>query len=155
MMDKQLNPAAPAASPPARMGPSVEALLCGLFERAQPALSDADLSDLVQHGESATMVVGGLAGLCMGLGAMLSCEAWPEVPAHAKSGSFQRPNDVADLLFLLSHVADHAHGLLQVAALADLARSMQQLEPPSGRDMRGDAAEAGGTAQRSRTGRAG
>lgn len=125
-------PARPAAAPPSAppapqrtsMGPSASHLLCGLFERAQPALTDEDLSDLVMHGETATHLVGGLATLCMDLGSLMTVEADDTLPSHARSGVLQRPEDVAQLLFLLSNVADQAHGLQQLASMADSVRAV-------------------------------
>lgn len=116
-------PVATAAPQRTPMGPSAAALLCGLFERARPALTADELGDLAMHGDTASQMVGGLAALCMGLGAMLNEEAG-DLPSHALTGCFQRPEDVARLLFLLSNVADQAHGLLQLAGLADAMRSL-------------------------------
>ncbi|MBT9486569.1 MAG: hypothetical protein IV093_03570 [Rubrivivax sp.] len=102
------------------LGPKTQDLMSGLFERGKANMSDDDLYTLSMQRESAEVVLGGIDHLCETLGCLLNYEA-----SHATklgehpSGLLGTPGEVADMLFIVMNMAQHARGLLEVAGAAE------------------------------------
>ncbi len=101
-----------------------DGLLLGLFERAIPNLSDDDLDGIAKQAPYAINMVRQISVLCDGLGCVVSED--PQI-VSAELGSFQTPEKLADMFFLLSNAASHAAATLGVAHSASSLQERRQL----------------------------
>jgi hypothetical protein len=88
-------------------------LLLGLFQRARPNLSEADLKELAACDERARATVRHISSVCAGLGCLIASDR--------SSGALQSKDDLPDVLWLIGGAAEQALAMLDLAVIADQA----------------------------------
>lgn len=94
-------------------------ILEGLILRSQDRLTDDDLKVMSSLSGMAALKVRQLATVSEHLGSLTCCDS--------EVGAFDQPQDLADLLWLVSGVASEAHALLEAAAMANALLHGRQL----------------------------
>lgn len=87
-----------------------------LWERTAGSLTESELEWFAGAAEPALMAMQNLEDLIDGIGVSLSCE---EASTGLKSGSFQKPSDVASLLFFASQSMRGIRAQLEVGNSAN------------------------------------
>ena len=97
-------------------------LMDSLLDRASENLTDEDLRSLEGHAEQAENLMGHIAAFTNGLACMVASD---DRAGSVGSGSFKAGSDLADLLFCVSALAEHAGTLSRVAGWADGQRFLR------------------------------
>ena len=111
------DPQKPAEFRPLRNG--LGNILEGLILRSKDQLTDDDLKVISSLSGMATLKVRQLATVSEHLGSLTCCDS--------EVGAFEQPQDLADLLWLVSGVASEAYALLEAADMANALLHGRQL----------------------------
>lgn len=125
----------PGATPlPPLVTHTTAGLLCGLFDRARPNLTAAELQALSGCDEPVGRMLDGISSLCSGLACLVMADGDGKAPA----GNFQSASDVPELLLTVASIAEHASALMRLADAAETAEFIAGL--PQGAGAKGGAA---------------
>lgn len=98
--------------PPLTGREGTASLMAGLFERSRPSLTDADLATCTQQAQLAGLVVEQIRALSEKLGLLVQADG---AAGRGRTGVLADEADVANVLFGIANLADHASGLLGLA----------------------------------------
>ena len=96
------------------MSTTMQDAMSMMFARGKANMTDADLEELADLTEQASVESSRLSAVCEGLGCLIHCDGMD--PAGA--GNFQGAGDVSTLLFALAHGLDVIAGMALVGGNA-------------------------------------